>query len=124
MKKTTELALQLKSYFGAKIIGSYLFFEEGLVDEGDINDVDVVPGPGRNTELKNYLKDNGFSTVDDIRFTNNEYDKPIDVIKFSIADPTTVPDLIRYKYNRGFLDDLRQLEKVIKAKINKDEPVQ
>lgn len=119
-KKTTELIDQLRSYFGATVIGSYLFVDSGLLSEEDINDIDIVPRAGRLGDTGRFLEDNNFISSDKIRYTSAEYDKPIDVLTTLVGQPTNVDDLVKFKFNRGYLDDLRQLKKVVENKINKN----
>lgn len=110
---------QLKSYFGATLIGSYLFLEAGFLTEDDINDIDIVPRPGRVEDTKRFLEDNGFKTADGTRYYSQEYDKPIDVMGTLAGQQRTVPELIKFKFERAYIDDLNQLEKVIISKKNK-----
>lgn len=119
MKQTTLLVDQLKSYFGATLIGSYLFLEAGFLTEDDINDIDIVPRPGRVEDTKRFLEDNGFKTADGIRYHSQDYDKPIDVLQTLAGQPRTVPELMKFKFGRGYIDDLNQLEKVIISKKTK-----
>lgn len=123
MKKTTDLIPQLKSYFGVVMIGSYLFLEAGFLPEEDINDIDIVPQPGRIRDAKNFLEDNGFVSVDGTRYSNPEYDKPIDVLSTLVGEPRTVPEIIKFKFERAYLDDLNQIEKVIQSKRLKNHGV-
>lgn len=123
MKKTAEIIPQLKSYFGAMTIGSYLLVEEGYLDSNDVNDIDIVVTT-KQDRVESFLEDLGFSATESedaksSRFKSDLYDKPIDIYRSLINHPTTVDNVIRHKFNRGYKDDLDQLELVIKRRKEK-----
>lgn len=116
-KKSIEVVRQLTKYFNAKVIGSQMFVDAGLLSEEDTNDIDIVVLDDKYTEL---LKDHGFVKQEDgIRYLNPEYDKPIDVFTSYVNQPRTIDELIVFKFDRGYQDDLNQLIKVVENKKNK-----
>lgn len=130
MKKSILVVGQLEKYFGAKIIGSYLFVEADLLKEEDVNDIDIIADHSSASvnRMKVYLTDAGF-TAEDVKtrdsiysaeilvrtkWSNSEYDKVIDMNYFK-ALPTvyTIPELVQAKFKSGRADDLKQLAMVI-----------
>lgn len=121
MKKSTEILEQLKNYFGAIVIGSHLLVENGLLEEEDTNDIDVIITT-KGDRVESFLKDAGLTSVDTsnieyVRYSNPDYDKPIVVFPSMLKKhPATIDQVVLHKFNRGLLDDIRQLEKVIKKR--------
>lgn len=102
------------------MIGSHLLVENGLLEEEDTNDIDVIITT-KGDRVESFLKDAGLTSVDTsnieyVRYSNPDYDKPIDVFPSMLKHPATVDQVVLHKFKRGLLDDIRQLEKVIKKR--------
>lgn len=113
MNRSIEVVNQLKSYFGAVVIGSQLFVDNNLLSEEDTNDIDVMVNNAKRTSVMDFLRDAGFKTSDNVRFISASHDKPIDVFAYNADHPLTLGAHIAYKFNRGYTDDLRQLAMVV-----------
>lgn len=130
MKKSKEVVDQLIRYFGAKVIGTQLLVDAQLLSEDDTNDIDIAAVKDFETtyRIHKFLIDLGFvdedvlekesiysaTVVKRTKFSNPEYDKIIDVNYFK-NNPTiySIPELIKMKFERGSVDDIRQLSMAI-----------
>jgi hypothetical protein len=116
-----EIAKDISILFtGSKIIGSYLFVKEGLLENNDINDIDIAIEEGKIGGAINYLRDNGYES-----FVGTHFDKEGNITIHLVPYRANYPlyndlnELIKAKYNRGKISDLIQLKKVIEKKIEK-----
>jgi len=132
-----KVAQNLEKYFNAKIIGSFIFVKNGLLDIADINDIDISIPQNVEKNVHKYLTDLGYEQTIK-KGTQIGYDEksrraiwqqlpqgdfkkkgrlPIDVI---IMDKGiyTIPMLIGEKYRRGTKSDIEQILKVIGKKSN------
>lgn len=130
MKKSIEIVEQLKKYFGVVVIGTQLIVDEKLLHESDTTDIDVavVFSTDITGRIKQYLKDFGFTGKDILRrediyseevlirteYTNPEFDKPIDLNYFkSKPEVKTISEIIRAKFERGAVNDLKQISMIV-----------
>lgn len=135
-KKSIEVVAQLTRYFGAKVIGTQLLVDAGLLSEEDTNDIDIAAVKDFDTtdRIFKFLTDLGFSKEDVLhkedvystetlvrtKFSNVAYDKIIDINYFkNMPEIYSISQIVKSKFERSSIDDIRQLEKVIKNKKNK-----
>lgn len=129
MKKSIDIVRQLEKYFNVKVIGSQLLVDRGLLNESETKDIDIIVRVESEYQIKalEFLKDNGFteSLLDGARKTsykNENYDKEID-IHFSRelhVNVFSIPELIKEKLKRGYVDDLNHIKAVVEHKLNQN----
>jgi len=115
-----QIVKNLQRYFNAKIIGSYIFVEKGMLKIDDINDIDVIVHPDNIENVYKYLEDFGYKQT--IRMRDGDFEKKnelrIDVVK-SVKNVFSVATLIAEKFKRGSETDIEQLLKIMKQKYIK-----
>lgn len=139
MKITPEIIniiSDMKRYFNAKIIGSYLLVEKELLDPEDINDIDIMVSVNFEKQLYNYLSDKGFKQtftrgeqigyekgnaifeqIPDGNFTNKEFRIDVVVGEENIYN---INVLLGRKMERGLDKDYRQILKIVSNKLGID----
>ena len=100
--------------FGGKLIGSYLFVEDGLLDLEDVNDIDLAIQEGILGGVVNYLRDEGYTNPVGYHF-HKEGQKTIQLVphRDSFNIYTDLPQLVKVKYERASKTDLKQLVKIV-----------
>ncbi|HLS53630.1 MAG TPA: hypothetical protein VK031_06635 [Tissierellaceae bacterium] len=122
----------LKRYFHVEVIGSYLFFEKGLLDE--VNDIDILVNRDYIKQVVSFLEDNGYKRSNHSEHTYN-HDKSsrvrrnkhyqlvkggkttVHLIQSDTDRVTDLPDIIKYKYERGTNTDLRQIIEICRNRL-------
>lgn len=136
MKNSLDIVAQLQRYFNAKVIGSQLFVSAGLLSSSETNDIDiaVVNKSDQKSSIHKFLTDQGFKYEDIMvspdgygqvlsrtKYTNEEYDKVIDLNYFDKMPETySISQLVRAKFEQGRKHDLHQLFEVILKKGGSD----
>lgn len=136
-KQENEIIQNLKKYFNAEIIGSYLLYEIGLLKYNEINDIDVqIP----KESLKNayqYLNDIGYKqTEKQGKQIGYEHGKCIfeilpqgdfkqtNFLNIDVVEKTqsqfTIPTLIAEKFKRAKNSDFKQIAIIASRKIDVD----
>lgn len=132
MKITNEIQQiisEVKRYFNAKIIGSYLLVDKELLEIEDINDIDIMVSSNFEKQLYNYLSDKGFkqtftrgkqigyekgSAIFEQKpngdFTNNDFKIDVVIGDEAVFDVNT---LLSEKMKRASKTDYKQILKIV-----------
>lgn len=132
MIKKPEIVEKILKYFDAQLVGSSLLvYEEELLCERDIRDIDIMISLSYQEKIENFLVDEGYSS----KFKNNYYQgyecvydqvfkkENRKTIHLLYCDVPTLPpllevaDLIAIKFKRSSESDLREIIKVCENKL-------
>ena len=132
MEPKNELSIvkNLINYFNAKVIGSYLFVQDGLLKVDDTNDIDFLVEKSKKENVRKFLNDNGYKETQ-IPYSRTGYEyregsfifekennPTIDITicnrskeKFEVKE---LHEVFGLKFKRGTKSDFIQLSKIIK----------
>lgn len=124
-KKTRDVVRQLEQYFGVEVIGSQILVDQELLDESLTKDIDVMCTSTEDVKnrIHKFLLDAGFKHYPPQEgsnprefFASPHYDKKIDLHTFPIIQKVyTLPELIKAKFERGYVEDLRHIKYVVET---------
>ena len=125
---------KITRYFEANIVGSYLLVRAGLMPKDMVNDIDINICQKCEENVRRFLVDNGYKETKPPQKQpgyqtiagSNLYTKERETNIHILVTPTletvySIPELIASKFERGTLNDLHQLESVIKSALFKKE---
>lgn len=133
MKTNSEKTVEkLQRYFNVKTIGSYLFVQKGLLTTDDISDIDILVQDDEQVKvIRKFLKDERYketeSPSDDgyghVSKGSRLFEKEGELQIHLIIDKEVLDleDVISTKYKRGLKKDLKQIIKICRRKMFKND---
>ena len=127
-----QLIRKLNVYFDCKVIGSYLFLEEGYLTLEEINDVDImVSDKPTLKKVVAFLRDNGFKekghsytgsvdrygdfVIGSLIFESDSSELPIHLLlaKSNPSEVWSLPKILSKKWENRSKSDITQLKLII-----------
>lgn len=122
----------LVRYFKCRIIGSFLFVQEGLLSSDTVNDIDINVVDHQISKVRTFLSDHGYietkpayqqrgyADFEGSKVFTKQGHLNIHLLPTNdLLNVYSLGELIAKKYDRGLIDDLKQLELVITSKLQK-----